>query len=233
MRYVRARVIGLALVSALISVGVAMPRSAIAAFNHVPPWADVMSDHWQDGDALDTRGAGDAAVSALSSIGYNAFDNNGKTPSIAMGPSFAQDDAVWVMYGHANAGFITQVQGVLRADPRIDNPPSSCTNPHACISNYSSAQLHGIRFMMFAGCYTANSRTATDCRVWPCQRVSTLPWAGRTRYGSTVGLRSGQTIFFTQAAARTNILDSANIARRGRENEVRRVRRDGPECDVW
>jgi hypothetical protein len=76
-----------------------------------------------------------------------------------MGPSYAQSDAVWAMFGHANSGYITTPAGVLRADQNIDNPPApnACGSPNACLST-SSSNISRMRMMMFAGCYTALSR---------------------------------------------------------------------------
>ena len=140
-------------VTALIALSTA--SGAAATTVHTPPYADVISGNWSD---LIAEPAGDAAVLQLTAAGYHSFNDYNTTPYAAMGSGYAQDDAVWAMFGHGNAGYITTPTGVLRSNPNIDSPPASCSSPNACLSSYTLSQIHGIRMMMFGSCYSAVSR---------------------------------------------------------------------------
>jgi hypothetical protein len=85
---------------------------------HTPPWADVFSGPMWAG--VDPRGDADTAVAALKAMGYTAFDDNNDTSAPqSIGIGLAQDDAVWVAYGHAMPGQITIENGAT------GNPPSA------------------------------------------------------------------------------------------------------------
>ncbi len=66
--------------------------------------------------------------------------------------------------------------------------------------------------MMFAGCYTANSKNGYRLPSVAVSKGvdSAMGWSHEIWFNGWI--EEWSTIFFTQAAARTNILDSANIA---------------------
>lgn len=152
------------------------PGAATATTYHTPPWAD-LNCSWFTGagwDGLDTRQACTNGKNELAAAGYTAFaNNNGSSANQVMGPGWAQDDAIWALFGHANAGFMTTYNATvgrtdLAAQPGISG---NCTGSNACLTNYTTTQLHAIKVMIFGGCYTANSPNGTSAYILPYQAV--------------------------------------------------------------
>jgi hypothetical protein len=110
-------------------------------------------------DGLDTRQSCTNGVAQLNGAGYHAFNDVGTTAYMAMGPGYAQDDAIWALFGHSNAGFMTTYNSVSGQTVLsvVSGMGSPCSSPNACLNNYTFAQLHRIRLMLWGGCYTANS----------------------------------------------------------------------------
>lgn len=149
-----------ATLSIVATIALSAPALTRAA-TKTPPWADLNCSLF-DGSAglgaMDTTPACSYAQGQLTLAGYKAFANNGG-PSAAtvMGPDYAQSDAIWAIFGHANPGFITTYNSAtgrtdLAAAPGISG---NCAGNSACLSSYTSAQLHSIKLMIFAGCETA------------------------------------------------------------------------------
>jgi hypothetical protein len=108
--------------------------------------------------AMDTTPACRNGQAQLNAAGYNAYANTGgPSASTVMGPGWAQSDAIWAIFGHANAGFITTYNSYTgRTDLAVAPGVSgNCAGYNACLSSYTSAQLHSIKLMIFAGCETA------------------------------------------------------------------------------
>ncbi len=153
LRHVSATAIaGLVVLSAGLS-----PSVAEATVVHSPPWADSFGAKWDGTNGLDTRASALWMKTKLGAKGYTAYTAYGYAASTSMGSSYAQSDAVWAMFGHANRGFITQYAGststVLHAVP--NGTLYSCSSPHACLSNYGGGKISKMKLMVFGGCYTA------------------------------------------------------------------------------
>jgi hypothetical protein len=143
------------------------PGVTTASTIYNPPWAD-MNCSWFTGsgmDGLDTRQSCLNAATVLTSAGYHSFQNTGG-PSAAtvMSGGYAQSDAIWALFGHSNAGFMTTYnsstgQTVLSVRAGIG---SSCTGNNACLDQFTTTQLGRIKLMIFGGCYTANAYNGLD-----------------------------------------------------------------------
>jgi hypothetical protein len=136
-----------------------LPLTASATTIHTPPWSDTFGSSWNDG--LNTTAAAQDFLNNFDS-GYNRYLDIADTARTSMGVGFAQDDAIWVAFGHGNAGFITfcypengsSCTSVLNASSSV--PGSSCTSPNACLNAYSTT-IKRLKLMAFVGCDTANS----------------------------------------------------------------------------
>jgi hypothetical protein len=125
----------------------------------------------------------DNAFYQVQAAGYRTFADIGVSVASSMGPSYAQSDAIWLMVGHANAGEITTYTGTTETYmTAAAGGRYSCTAPNACLNNYTSSQIHGIKIMIFAGCYTSNASSQTGYRL-PAVAVSkgvdsAIGWSG-------------------------------------------------------
>ena len=130
-----------------------------AATIYSPPYADIFgSTGWGD---LDTRTTANRFYTSLSGH-YTKFLTYNTTVWVAMGPEFAQSDAIWANFGHGGPGFISWCQpgrsGGCSTHLRANSSVGSCTGDGACLDpnytpNYTS--IKRIRLMVFAGCRTA------------------------------------------------------------------------------
>jgi hypothetical protein len=153
----------LVLLAATVIAGAAMqtaPGRASATYVKSPPWADIIVGPMWGG--VDTRGYGDTAVSYLKGIGYTAFDDDNNTsPAQALGPAWAQADAVWAAEGHANAGQICVESGgqfgVVRANNQVAVSPNCSALAAADMWAMPSYTLGKMKLMAFIGCYTGNN----------------------------------------------------------------------------
>ena len=152
------RVVSLAAVVLLASL---ISPASVLGGTHSPPWADMVCTHYSGSGGLDTRQSCTNAVTRLNTGGYFGFNDVGVSAYTAMGSGYAQDDAIWAMFGHGGPGQITtEISGgawtYLNAVSGLGMP---CTSPHTCLyDNYSWSQLHKIRLMIFGGCHTAETR---------------------------------------------------------------------------
>jgi len=127
-----------------------------AATEYSPPWADIFGSSWTN---LDTTESAGRLYDQLAGTGYARYKDLNKSAHIAMGTAYAQSDAIWVTFGHANKGTITYC-----------NTPTCDTNTYSwlyanssvgscgggsndCLANYPSS-LDDIKLMVFAGCHT-------------------------------------------------------------------------------
>ena len=142
----------------------------VAATQYDPPWADVFGNGYTN---LDTRGSSEHFSSRMGTAGYNNFTDQNRTATTAMGPMYAQSDAVWAFFGHAlQTGPTSGGGGVMFCD--ADGLPCqigsastwlwansvvagdvnhTCSAPDKCVAG--STGLSDIKFMLFAGCFTA------------------------------------------------------------------------------
>ena len=154
LRFVVAVSVAITLSGAMLSPG---PVAAADPDVHTPPWADSFYGNW---GGVDFTPSAVDFVSIVGAHGYTAFKANVSTFT-AIGDANGWDDAVWAFYGHANAGFMQMVVGAdstyLYANQASLPSGSTCgAGRAACLSGPGFAKLHDVRFMLFAGCHTAN-----------------------------------------------------------------------------
>jgi hypothetical protein len=138
----------------------------VVATTYSPPWADVMSGPmWS---MVDPRADADKTVSYLTSMGYKTFDDdNNTTATQSLSGSWAQSDAVWVAFGHSNAGQIAIESGASGSPPSthigavvanrsVGVSPDFSSGPKAYMYDLPYHQLTKIRLMAFIGCNTGN-----------------------------------------------------------------------------
>jgi hypothetical protein len=150
-RRLLSRLGSLVAIGALVAI---LPPSHVAAAVYSPPYADMgcsLFSNW------DSRPNCAVAASRLHTAGYQDFNDANITAATMMGPYYAQSDAVWAIFGHAGPGGINMStdSGTWSALYSASNH-GSCTAPNSCLSLFKSSQaIHRIRFMLFAGCHTA------------------------------------------------------------------------------
>ncbi len=130
-----------------------VPAAALAT-RYSPPWVDVFGSQWSD---LNTTGAAADFVAYLST-GYTRYTELNKTASIAMGPAYAQSDAIWVDFGHGGPGYITFCSPPNGANcTTVLRSNFDCSKTDGvCMSAYGTS-IHYIKLMVFAGCHTGNT----------------------------------------------------------------------------
>lgn len=176
-----------------------MPAGA-GATTYTPPWADVMYSHWPD---LDTTNACTLAAANLSTYGgYHSFCTNPVDADVAMGSSYAQSDAIWFMAGHGNIGIITTyntTHSTTYVAISSSVPQASCSSPNTCLTNYTLAEMHGIRLMVFEGCDTGATIANGD----------SLPKRATSNLGVDSAVGFSGTIYFPQGERWANIFTSS------------------------
>ena len=127
---------------------------------------------------VDPRGDADTAVADLGAMGYIAFDDDNNTSATqSIGVGWAQDDAVWVAYGHAMPGQITIENGATGGPPspaigavvannQVGISPDFSQGPKAYLYSLPYHQLSKMKLMLFFGCNTG------------LDALSTSPYAG-------------------------------------------------------
>jgi hypothetical protein len=148
------------------------------ATRYTPPWADAFTAKWDGAGGLDTRQSGINMTYITIPNGYASWNDTYFTAKQSMGTSYAQSDAIWAMFGHANVGFITMYSPtygstVLRAT-------GTSSGNDATLSNYTTAQLHYIRLMVFGGCHTAGYTGGVSLQTVAYNRGvdSSVAWTG-------------------------------------------------------
>ena len=126
--------------------------SPAAAFPN-PPWADAMWAHFPGTGGLDTTTSMNYVRDGFSG-GYTSFSSNPSSAAAAMGSSYALNDAIWWMAGHAGPGYIQTYGSLSQQWSQINTTSSiaSCASPNTCLSSYTFSQMHHIRLMGFMGC---------------------------------------------------------------------------------
>jgi hypothetical protein len=130
----------------------AAPGVGATVYN--PPWADMMWSHYPGTGGLDTSGTMGRVKTQWQNIGYTAFSTQPSSARSAMGTGYAQSDAIWWMAGHAAAGRISSYNPSTGVTSwvRVNSTSGSCASPNACLTGYTSTQMHRIRLMVFHGC---------------------------------------------------------------------------------
>jgi hypothetical protein len=138
-----------------------LPSSVAATTIHNPPFADIFGSTWSD---LNTQPATRDFLNNFDT-GYHRFLDIGDTAIQSMSVGFAQDDAVWIDFGHGGPGFITfcAPPGGATCTSALSSTSAvgSCIKPptNTCLNQYSTT-IKRLKFMGFVGCETANSAGA-------------------------------------------------------------------------
>ena len=157
------RALGTAAVLAALLGGQAPPALAITNTNHPKPYADLLNGPMWGG--VDPRGIATNATNWLSSMGYQSFNDNDNTDAkTAVGPAYAMDDSVFVVFGHAMGGQIAVekkgVVSVITADSRLGLSPdftsrgAGANTIRADLYSYPTNYWNRMKLAMWFGCET-------------------------------------------------------------------------------
>ena len=134
------------------------PATADATTNtHSPPWADVINGPMWGG--FDPRGAASGAVQWLDWSGYYTFnDNNNTDAAQAIGPLWALDDSVFVVFGHGLPGQIAVEKngnvGAITANVNIAIAPDFANGVRANLHDKPSGYWNRMKLAAWIGCNT-------------------------------------------------------------------------------
>jgi len=166
--------------------------SAATVYN--PPWADAMWAHYPDdpaGGNLDTTSSMNYVRNRANTAGYDGFSTNPSSARVSLGTSYAQSDAIWWMAGHGAAGFLTTWSATNTwSYIKVDTTVGTCPSPHACLTSYTSSQMHRIRLMVFQGCETGDPAPSGD----------KLGYRAYTNLGVDSAVAFGAIIYFSSKA---------------------------------
>jgi hypothetical protein len=187
-----------------------MTAQPAAATQYNPPWADIFGSQWND---LQTDEAAHRLSDQLQGSGYERYVDMNKTARMSMGTAYAQSDAIWVHFGHSQAGAATFCNQPFTANCYTwlyaNTAQGTCPEPNACLSTYTS-QIRDIRLMLFAGCHSGldgKPGTLQDANLLDVARVvdgvdnaygfsALVYWPMGNDYATFAGieLKSGSTI---------------------------------------
>lgn len=148
-----------------------------------------MSDKSSMNNGFDPRGAAANAVTWLTTMGYHAFNDNNNTDALtAIGPGWARDDAVFVVYGHGAPGQIAVekngVMGAIAADPGL----GVVLDPGGVRANLSDKPVNYwnlMRLAVWIGCNTGVDADASQPYDWNLVQLATYRLGANSSLGFT------------------------------------------------
>ena len=190
-------------VAAALLLAVSGPAAAVG------PMSDAMWAHFPGANGLDTTGTM-GNVRAGFSPGYNVYSTNASSARVAMGTSYAQNDAIWWMAGHGAAGLIQTYNSTNgTTNVWVSNTSANCASPNTCLTLYTSTQMHRIRLAVFMGCDTGDPNGSGD--TLQKRMYSNLGADSAIAFTKTIGFSTYTSDYFVTQFAYYTMVQHYNI----------------------